>query len=221
MTYQRLVAAFLLLAVGVLVGMFAISMLQVRQQFVDSENEFRTYPSMVTPEGNWAEKEPGRMEERAQKALGIPELVQIRDAYAAFRASQLTTPLDYMLTNSQPLAREIARFQLTSLIRDPNVDAALKVEVATLLGDLYAEDAITYAMSQETEKMQEAYDNAIDAYTLAITSDSTETLNVEAKEHLETLIRLFMSEGSEQPGGGEGEPNPGPRPGASEPGSGY
>jgi len=217
-TYKRIVVALLLLAVGVFVGMMAISMLQARQQFVDSENLFRTYPSMVTPEGEWIEQEPSWMEERAQDALGLQELMRVREAHSSFRESQLDTPIDYMMTNKQSLAREVARFRLMGIIRDPDADPALKVDAATLLGDLYSEDAITYVLAKDGEKVREAYEQAVESYTLAITTDPTETLNTEAKEHLETLIRMFMAETEQKDGN---QPGSGPRPGASEPGSGY
>ena len=72
--------------------------------------------------------------------------------------------------------------------------------------------------AQDARKLQESYESALENYQLAIEDDPTETLNLEAKEHREILIRMFLEEG--EPKGGPA-PSTGPRGGSSNPGSGY
>lgn len=214
----RAVAALLLLAIGLAAGSFGLTALKTRQRFLDAENVFRTDSSVSVPEGDWVVRDATGMQARAIEALGLAQLLTIRDAYAAYReVVRLRAKPGFTMPEIQAAMREVTRFYLERLVRTSS-DPAVIAQAATLLGDLHAQDVVWYVQLRNGERAAKAYERAVEAYTRAITDDNTEMLNQEAKEHLETLIRMFMGEAEPQAGPG---PDPGGRPGASDPGSGY
>jgi len=82
---------------------------------------------------------------------------------------------------------------------------------------LYAQDVMYYARQRNSGRVKESYNLAVEAFTLAIKADPTDTINQDAKEDLEALMRLSMG-GSGSPGG---KSTANPRAGTSAPGEGY
>ena len=216
---SRIVIALLLLTLGVFGGVLGINLLSAKQQFMAAENEFRLDAEIIRPTDDWIDAEPGTMLALAQDLLGLDELVEIREAYTALRDAHKPPTADYFhpANESQSYQRETVRFQLAQLIQQTD-DVTVRVHAGTLLGDLYAIEAMEAVHRRDAEKLQKSYESALETYQAAIEEDPTETLNLDAKEHREILIRMFLEEGEpeEQPG-----PSIGPRGGSSDPGAGY
>lgn len=218
-TTSRIVVALLLLALGVFGGVLGINLLSAKQQFMEAENIFRLDAEIIQPESGWADAEPGTIGALAQDLLGFEELVEIRETYVLLRDAHKPPSEDYFhpATEMQSHQRETARFRLAQLIQQTD-NLAVRIHAGTLLGDLYAIEAMEAVQRRDAEKLRESYESALETYQAVIEADPSETLNLEAKEHREILIRMFMEEGEPK---GAPAPATGPRGGSSNPGAGY
>jgi len=215
----RTVTLLTLLVVGLGLLGLGLAMRATTQQFLETENAFRENTTQYFTE-DWVESKPNMLGRVAQDMLGVGEIEEVRVALAAYRKTHVVRGSEdyfaYYYVSSPEVDREVAKSQLLAIANNSD-DTRIVVQTATLLGDLYAQDTVQYAQDKDVEKAREAYGKAVEAFTYAIAADSSDTFNSEAKEDLEALIRMFMGESKD----GEGKPASGPRPGSSDPGSGY